>query len=449
MKNDMDHRSNAAELGIAAENILNINNKNSFETPSVDDSSEGDDELSKKSLQRERVSSSSSSLPQTPESSSTSQASVEILPTTFLTTSNFSFEKKSKPTPTSTKNCHNSVYSSFSNDDNFLESSVNNNTIDSPGSMNIYNLTYFNMNDDMQKQNDLDSVVYSGYAASVSENHSEWSARSLEGTDKDHDSSIHDHNETKNGMQFQREPSLNLPLPRNSGRSRRECMNNNQHQTDASVVTSFSNHVRQSRVKRRKQRNENMIAHRQTILSEFRTMLGWNVRGGGENCNYKQNENQSISSDDHDIEQVTKGIVEEPLENLGESEKKSELNEKDNDNQNRQYYKVGKKIRSEVPWIYIGQNENIDADLSSINESHRGIEIISPLGDYNEKLYLEAEPAKVEECNQENLRSDSQSKTLWNICRIQGGIEWLYVALVAASITIIAVLVAIVTMQFT
>jgi len=54
------------------------------------------------------------------------------------------------------------------------------------------------------------------------------------------------------------------------------------------------------------------------------TVLGWNVRGGSE---------RYISCDDHNIKQITKEIVEEPLETLRESEK---INERNNDKQNRQ-----------------------------------------------------------------------------------------------------------------
>ena len=188
--------------------------------------------------------------------------------------------------------------------------------------------------------------------------------------------------------------------------------------------------MRKSREKRRRQRNESMIAHRQTILSEFRDILGWNIRRDVDK------QEQSIHNDH---EKVKEDIEEQP-----EQYTPPEIITNDNE---KQYplYEVGKKINYEVPWIYIGENENVDADLSSINESQKGHDN-SPTNIHhdNENDGLEAQMEL--ECSEENIHGVSQANKMF---RLNGKIEWFYVAIVATSITIIVVLVVVVIIQFT
>lgn len=260
---------------------------------------------------------------------------------------------------------------------------------------------------------DYDSVVYSGYAGSISAAPSYLS----EGFSIDNE-----------GIQMNISPSRHARVTNNrlvtSSRRReheREDYNTNCTQTDCSVSVSFSEQMKKFRVKRRRIRAESQKLHKEGILCEFRSFLFRNRRNP---------QNQDVNPEMQ--ENLDTDVIGEGLEGAleGNLEFRTATCMPVFDGHMSQDF-TPTKLHGDVPWI-VFHNDG-DEDLSTINGGSR-------CGAFVENKDVESAWDHLHNAAGE----DEKENGLGMYGNTRNRMEMIYIVLIAASVTTLSAVVAVI-----
>ena len=188
------------------------------------------------------------------------------------------------------------------------------------------------MGNSVNKQLDYDSVVYSGYAGSISAAPSDWS----ESMDMENS---HDFSRSR-PMVLEDEGVLFVS---------RDVDDGNLTHTDNSAKTSFSARMKKSRERRRRLRIQNEKAHKASLLIEFRAFLS-------------RNKNRPPKKSDSHVDDMP-GDVE-----MGDSLNRdlgTPSTKRFRDKNTSQDFSPH-QIHGDVPWVVFKNDNDQDSDLSTL-----------------------------------------------------------------------------------
>ena len=309
------------------------------------------------------------------------------------------------------------------------------------------------------EQYDKESVVNSGYAASVSAlSHSEWSASGFGdsqlsssygggggGDDDDGGGGGHedDHEEKNGGVR----EAMDNPLDGTGGAltrmpSQRTLSRSNIKRRDAEISSDLSTTMsfsilRRARERRRKQRKSQNKKREAEFLVEFRKFMGWNANRPDKEMDDLEMQKERINTNDNDVvvdmrEQNNISMHVAPTDGLQEIHQGSSALDR----------MLSPQFRSMIPWVVINNGNEKEEDLSTLNgskfnDSHsynasqRGNEVNCVIEDWNKHA-----DSRLRD-NGSALKSDDQEDYA----------ERFYISIIAIAATVVIAMVIVVVLE--
>ena len=272
---------------------------------------------------------------------------------------------------------------------------------------------------------DYDSVVYSGYAGSISAAPSDLSGEGFSIDNEGIQMNIAPSRHTRGAGNRNR---IRLAASSRRGAQGDEDCNTNCTQTDCSASMSFSGQMKKFRERRRRIRADSQKAHKESILVEFRSFLFKNrQRPQDQDDNAEMQENLDVDID-VDVDAVGDGLEDEAPEGNIELRTPTFMRVR-NISMSQDFTPT--KLHGDVPWIVFHNDR--DEDLSTINGGSR-------CGGFIETKDVESAWDHLHDEVNENENEDRFRKN----GNARDRMEIVYYLLIAASVTTLTAVVAII-----